>query len=272
MKVLASYNIKGGVGKTAGAVNLAHEAARRAQRTLLWDLDPQGAASWYYRIEAKVKGGSERLLRKKRALSRAIRASDFERLDLVPADFSYRDLDLDLNATGKARQKLAQLLETVREEYDLVVLDCPPSISLLSESVFRASDALLVPTIPTVLSLRTLEQLAQHLKDRTDPLLLLPYFCLVDRRKRAHREIIEQAAAAKLGFLETGIPYSAQVENMGAERNPVHAFAPRSTPARRFAELWQEVEERLSSRQSARLRRKRLRAIYRPGPRGRSGN
>ena len=83
MKVLASYSIKGGVGKTAGAVNLAHEAARRGQRTLLWDLDPQGASSFYFRIELKQRGKTNKAIVGTRALTELIRETDYEGLDTL---------------------------------------------------------------------------------------------------------------------------------------------------------------------------------------------
>ena len=107
MKVLASYNIKGGVGKTATAVNLAHLAAAEGARVLVWDLDPQGATSFYFRVKPKVKGGSRGLVRGKRALDDAVKGTDFDHLDLVPADFSYRNMDLELDATKKPTRRLA---------------------------------------------------------------------------------------------------------------------------------------------------------------------
>ncbi|MGZ4960500.1 MAG: ParA family protein, partial [Methylomonas sp.] len=90
MNVLAVYSIKGGVGKTASAVNLAYTAARNGYRTLVWDLDPQGASSYYFRIKPKIKGGSKDLITGKRELEGLIKGTDFENLHLLPADFSFR--------------------------------------------------------------------------------------------------------------------------------------------------------------------------------------
>ena len=106
MKVLATYNIKGGVGKTATAVNLAYLAAAEGARTLVWDLDPQGAASFYFRVKPKVKGGSEALITGRRALDRAIKGTDYDNLDLIPADFSYRNMDLELGETKKRTRRI----------------------------------------------------------------------------------------------------------------------------------------------------------------------
>lgn len=259
MKVFALFNIKGGVGKTASAVNLAHLSAAEGHRTLVWDLDPQGAASFYFRIKPKIKGGATKLLsqakkkpKKKSPLDKQIRGSDFELLDLVPADFSFRNLDLELDATKKPTQRLSRLLEPLDDEYDHVFLDCAPSISLTSESIFVAADVLLVPTIPTPLSIRTLEQLDDHLVESgTRKLRTLPFMCMVDRRKKLHRAAEELAddCGERLqrtdAFLDTRIPYSSHIEQMGLERAPVESFAPRGVAAKAYRELWAEIQDRL---------------------------
>ena len=161
MNVIALYNLKGGVGKTAAAVNLSYLAASHGYRTLIWDLDAQAAASFYFRVKPRIAGGAARLLDKKAALTKAIRATDYDSLDLVPADFSYRDLDLELGDRKKSSLRLRKLLKTVRQEYDLVFLDCAPSLSKVSENVFNMADWLVVPLIPTHLSLRAFEQLVK---------------------------------------------------------------------------------------------------------------
>ena len=246
MRVLALYNIKGGVGKTAGAVNLGFCAWRDGVRTLIWDLDPQGAASFYFRIRAKVKGGGRKLIRGKRPLVEQIRGTDFEGLDLLPADFSYRHMDQDLETTRRPVQQLGRLLEPMADEYDLVLLDCAPSITLVSEAVFRAADALLVPTIPTTLSLRTLDRLARHVRKKgRRRAALLPFFSMSDRRKKLHRQICDGDEARRLGMLDASIPNSTVVEQMGVRRAPLGAWAPRSAAARRYRGLWREVRRRI---------------------------
>ena len=251
MKVFALYNIKGGVGKTAGAVNLSFLAALAGARVLVWDLDPQGAASFYFRIKPRIKGGGPRLLKRKHRnhLAQEIRGTDFEGLDLVPADFSYRNLDLALDAKNNPERCLARLLAPLADEYDFVFLDCAPSISLTSESIFAASDVLLVPTIPTPLSIRTLEQLDRHLRRRgPEGLIAQPFLCMVDRRRKLHRQALELLAAEDYRYrctaapFATQIPYSSLVEQMGLHRTPLHAFAYSSRPARAYMGLWREIE------------------------------
>lgn len=244
MKILATYNIKGGVGKTATAVNLAHVAARRGERVLLWDLDPQGAATFYFRVRPKVKGGGEALLSGRREVSDAIRGSDYDNLDILPADFSYRHLDLMLDEAKKPLARLRRVLRSVSEDYDYVFLDCAPSISLTSESVFRAADALLVPVIPTTLSIRTFDQLDRFVDDNPDivrKLKILGFFSMADTRKRLHRELADELRAQRPELLTTQIPMDTDIERMGVHRQPVTALFPRSRPSRAYEALWDEI-------------------------------
>jgi cellulose biosynthesis protein BcsQ len=245
MKTLATYNIKGGVGKTATAINLAHLAASAGSRTLIWDLDPQGAATYCFRIKPKVKGGGKRLLRGKGRIERRIRGTDFEGLDLLPADFSYRHMDLVLDATKRATERLAERIRPLADSYDYLFLDCAPSISLVSEAVFAAADALLVPTVPTTLSIRMVERLAKHLRREKVDVTVLPFFCMVDRRKALHRRICESADGTPFAFLETRIPYSSVVEQMSVHRAPLATFARASDAARAYSSLWTEIASRL---------------------------
>ena len=246
MKILATYNIKGGVGKTAAAVNLAYLAAREGFRTLLWDLDPQGAASFYFRIKPKVKGGVRGLLRRSRSLDDVIKATDFVGLDLVPADFSYRHMDLRLNDARKPVKQLRKLIKPLSKEYDFLFLDCAPSISLVSENVFYAADALLIPLIPTTLSLRSYRQLLRFFKKSPmDHITLLLFFSMVDHRKRLHRETMKLASDEQEGVLKTVIPYASQIELMGVRRAPLGSYGRYSTPTLAFEKLWKEIKSKI---------------------------
>lgn len=246
MKVLACYNIKGGVGKTATAVNLAWLSARDGFRTLVWDLDPQGASSFYFRIRAEVPNGASGLMRGALNLIQAIKGTDYDNLDLIPADFSYRNMDLLLDGEERSRRRLKKLLKPLDDEYDYVFLDCPPGITLLSENVFAASDALLVPTIPTTLSLRTLDQLLRFCrKEGLDDFGILPFFTMVDVRKSLHRRIVEELPQKIPGMLTGYIPYASDVEQMGVHRSAVGGYAAHGRSARAYEELWWEIRTRL---------------------------
>jgi len=244
-RVLATYNIKGGVGKTSAAINLSYLAARDGARTLLWDLDPQGASTFLLRVKPKVKGGGSKLVRGKSDPETLIKGTDFERLDLLPADFSYRHMDLALDETKRPERRLARVLAPLAADYDYVFLDCPPSISLVSESVFEAADVLLVPLIPATLSSRTFAQLRDVLAQSAKAPQVLGFFSMVDGRKRLHHEVMEQLAAEHDDVLHTAIPAAADVERMGSRRSPIAEFAARGRAAVAYEALWREVRERI---------------------------
>ena len=247
MRVVATYNIKGGVGKTSAAVNLGYLAARDGLRTLIWDLDPQASATYMFRIKPKVKGGGKALVAGRRTLDEAIKETDFERLDLMPADFSYRNLDLDLDSTKRPTDRLRRLVAPLDDEYELVILDCPPSVSLVSENVVLAGDVLLVPLIPAVLSLRTFDQLTEFvdgLPGRTPT--VLAFLSMVDRRKKAHRELVERLPYERKFVVPEAIPNLSVIEQMARRRAPVPFFAPRSPAAAAYEDLWTRLRSSLN--------------------------
>lgn len=238
MKVVAVYNSKGGVGKTTAAVNLAWLASAD-RRTLLWDLDPQAAATWLLKVKPKVKGGAGRLVQGKTDAADLVKQTDRPRLDVLPGDASYRNLDLALDDTKDPTRRLARVLEGVRKSYDVVVLDCPPSTSLVSEGVLRASDVLVVPLVPTPLSLRTFDQLQDLLAETggKGP-EVLAFFSMVDRRKTLHRMTVQTVPTERKQVTGICVPAASVVEQMSVRREPVVAFAPASPAAQAYAELW----------------------------------
>lgn len=243
MTTLAVYSNKGGVGKTAAAVNLAYLAAQSGYYTLLVDLDPQGSATFYYRVKPKIKRRARGLVGGGNQLVNSIKASDYENLDLLPADFEHRNLDITFDQQKRSKKRLDIALRQFQREYDLIILDCPPTINIVAENIFNTSDHLLVPLIPTTLSVRTHEQLMSFLAaEGRSTKRVSAFFSMVDARKNLHRQIMDSLQAEFDGILQSSIPYLSQIEQMGLYREPVPAFAPRSKAARSYQDLWTEIQ------------------------------
>jgi cellulose biosynthesis protein BcsQ len=243
MFVIALYNLKGGVGKTASCVNLAHLAANDGYRTLLWDLDPQGASSYYYKTQANSKSGIKKLLDKSVSLDELVQMSEYEYLDIIPADQSSRKLDILLDDHKDSKKQLKQMVKQGKGNYDFVFIDCPPGFSVLADNIFEAADAILVPTIPTTLSVRTYEIVKHYFEQKDLPIeKLMCFFSMVDVRKKLHLDVMAELSSDHR-FFEHYIPYLSDIEKMGIQQGPVTAFSPNGRAAQCYTDLWTDIKE-----------------------------
>ncbi len=242
MKIIALYSSKGGVGKTAAAVNLSYSCSRLGNKTLLCDLDSQGAAGYYYRIRPKGKFNRKKFLNGR--LESYIRGSDFPGLDLLPAHFSFRNLDLALAGNNIGGNEFRSILVTLAADYDLLLLDCPPNMTLLSENIIKAADLVVTPVIPSTLSILAFAQQVKLFdKLQISRKKLCCFFSMAEKRKKMHGDTIHRFGRKK-SFLKQKIPFLADVEKMGIYRKPVAATSPQSAAARSYDRLWLEIWRR----------------------------
>ncbi len=248
MFVASLYNLKGGVGKTASCVNFAYMAAKDGYRTLLWDLDPQGASSFYYNAQPTSKSSAKKIIEHSISIADAVMHTEYENLDIIPADMSARKLDLLLEENNSSKKYLKSLramavdMETATD-YDFVFIDCPPGFSALAENVIHSSDAVLMPVIPTTLSVRTYELVKEHFEAKKIALdKLTCFFTMVDSRKNMHNDVMTSLYKDKR-FFSHYIPYLSDVEKMGTHNAPLEVFAPSSYAATCYRALWNEIKE-----------------------------
>jgi len=251
MQVIAVTNIKGGVGKTTAAVNLAYLAAQSGHSTVLWDLDPQGAATYTLQGEPDDRISAKKLVRGKRELLDVLAPTRYPCLSLIPADFSFRNFDVHLSERKHPTERLMMMTRSLHDAIDFLFLDCPPGMTLLTENVLRAADALVVPVVPAPLSVRMLDQLGEFI-ERTGwtDIRLLPFFSMVDRRKSLHEAVITNARTRHPEILATEIPCWSDIERMTVRRAPLPAYAPASPAARLYANLWKEIADRIGVKAS----------------------
>lgn len=240
--IIGVYSAKGGVGKTTLAVNLAWASAVMSRRrTLLWDLDAQGGASY---ILGENPGGhaARSSITRDADVSALIRPSNIEGVDMLPADDSLRTLDYAFHDLGK-RKRLAKISSHLEADYDRIIIDCPPGLTDTSDQILRASDIVVVPVIPSALSQRSLDVIKNYVGRRKGPkVTLAPVFSMVDRRRAVHLAELDEHPGWPI------IPMASAYEKMSEEKKPIGELLPRSSPpVEAVAELWRRIEKALAT-------------------------
>lgn len=242
MASIAVYSMKGGVGKTTLAVNLAWLAATQsARRTLLWDLDGQAGASFILAGDRRGRYSARDVIEGDVDPLKLIQETATPGLFLLPADSSLRMLDTTFEAIDRKKQ-LRRLLESLGGEFDRIILDCPPGLGTTSDQILRAATLVLLPMIPSTLSRRAFadvrDHLALHHKGRPR---LYPVYNMVDRRRASHRQAVEADPGCP------AIPMASAVEAMADRHAAIGAYAPRSPAAQAMASLWIAIERWLAA-------------------------
>lgn len=252
--VIAVANNKGGVGKTTTSVNLAAALAGPRRKVLLVDLDSQASASQWLGIDrGRLKPSSANCLLHQFPVVQAIRSTRVPHLDLVTGSVELASADLALADVPGRELTLKNMLQRVRQRYDVVMLDCPPSLSLVGINALLAADALIVPVTPQHLAVEGLVSLlASFEKVRarlgTRGRLLGILLTMVDPARPAVSRLRERLRAQHGDHLfHTEVMTSRALEEAPAGGKTIFQHAPRSRAAEAFRRLAGEVLERLRS-------------------------
>lgn len=259
MKIIAIANQKGGTGKSATTHALgAVLAAELQRRVLMVDIDPQSSlteASGVGDAEgislAEVLGGAT----PGKTKLQDIIVEVSENLFLAPADLALAATELGLASRMGRENVLKKALTTVANYFDVTLIDCPPSLSLLTVNALTAADAVLIPTQPQAVDLRglslfleTLQNIRQELNPELETLGILPTF--FDRRLTHHRDAIEAMERADLPLMQVRIGRSVRVAEAAANGETVVTFDPKNPQALAYRELAEAINQWLKDKQA----------------------
>lgn len=247
--VIAVTNQKGGVGKTTTTINVAYNLAKNGKKVLLVDLDPQGNATSGLGLE---KGGLtvRDVLVKKAALADAARPTEYNNLSVLPTDAELATLETEI-ATAKDRAiRLKQVLSDL--DYDVVLIDCPPSLGLLTVNALTAAHAVIIPVQTEYYALEGLGQLLETMKlvrQALNPRLAIlgVVMTMHNARTTLSLQVEEQLKKNfKERLFNTIVPRNIRVAEAPSHGKPVGEFDKWSKGARAYKQLTKEVMERLS--------------------------
>ena len=242
MATIAVYSLKGGVGKTTLATTLAWYAAAggSARRTLLWDLDPQAAASWLLGAGGHGLNDAQSIFTRESDAAGLVRPTGIANLSILPADPSLRDLDRLFHDLDK-RKRLAKLTEKLAKSWDRILLDCPPGLTDTADQALRAATLVIVPVIPSPLARRAFEDVVRHLREEHGKIApILPVFNMVDRRRTLHLAALAEQPDWPV------IPIASALETITASAPLAGPFPIHGTAGAAIAGIWRGIERRLA--------------------------
>lgn len=265
--VISIVNQKGGTGKTCTAENLGIGLARDGKRVLLVDMDPQASLTISLGIprpdelKMTISDIMAKVMRDEPIIEKEGIISNLEGIDLMPANISLSGLEVSLVNAISREQILKQYLNTVKKDYDFILIDCNPSLGMLTVNALAAADSLLVPVQAQYLSAKGLEQLLQttnKVKRQINPKLKIEGILLtmVDARTNDAKEIsrlIRETYGGKIKVFQTEIPRSVRAAEISAEGKSIFLHDPNGKVAESYRELTKEVEQNVEKRRKHQL-------------------
>lgn len=253
-RIIAVSNQKGGVGKTTTSVNLAACVAEKGKRVLLVDIDPQGNASSGLGVTERTPSVYDVLLGEESAEA-AVLKTEFENLSVLPSDMTLAGAEIELVAIPERETLLRKALETVRDQYDYIFIDCPPSLSLLTLNAMTAADSVLIPIQCEYYALEGVGQLMntlQLVKKRLNPALEIEgvVLTMLDGRTNLGLQVVQEVKKYfKSRVYGSIIPRNVRLSEAPSHGEPINVYDSRSTGAEAYRALaaefieWNEGEE-----------------------------
>ena len=252
LKTIPIINNKGGVGKTTTTVNVAAGLAQRGRRVLLVDLDSQGSASLSLGLEHNDLSPSVAdVLFEKESIHDVIRSTALDNVDLLPGDLELANSDVRLKQKENGQFRLKEILAKVEDQYQIILIDCAPSTSILSVCALVAADAFIIPVSPAYLSVEgvvSLSKVVRRVRDgigEAAPILGLA-LTMVDPEKEKEPESIKDLRSHYGGkVFDTVIRRDDNLEEAPSQDQDIFRYAPESKGAEDYRSLIDEIEGRI---------------------------
>ncbi len=247
-KIISIANQKGGVGKTTTTINLSAALAEAGKKILVVDMDPQGNTSSGFNIEKNIEENtSYELLLDECTITEAIKKEVIENLDLIPSNVNLAAAEIELIGVDRKEFILRDALDFVRDDYDFIILDCPPSLNLLTVNAMVASDSVLVPIQCEYYALEGLSQLIHTInlvRERLNSRLGIEgiVFTMFDARTNLSAQVVENVKAnVKHRIYDTVIPRNIRLAEAPSYGQPITIYDSHSTGAEAYRRLAAEI-------------------------------
>jgi cellulose biosynthesis protein BcsQ len=246
MKTIAIYNIKGGVGKTTTTINIACLLAKMNLSVLVWDLDAQGGTSFFFDKEHQNNQNLGKLFSGYISIYDVIKPADTYHIDIIANDTLFSDQFINhasqlTKLDFFSNQLVKNVLSKVNDDYDVVIIDCPPGKFTMHDNVFCATDLLLVPNIPAPLSMYCNDMLlAAMQKLQPSNTRIFSFFNLVQMQKKLHKMYLNSESSL-VHQLENYIPFYTEIETISQSKTSIFHQLKDSKSILYYENLWDEI-------------------------------